>query len=52
MQNDKLEELRLSMGKVRDLFRDPETTEFVIVTIPTVMNHIDNFPFKFSYKIY
>ncbi|XP_057782565.1 ATPase GET3B-like [Salvia miltiorrhiza] len=35
--NDKLEQLRLSMGKVRDLFRDPETTEFVIVTIPTVM---------------
>ncbi|XP_041995409.1 ATPase GET3B-like [Salvia splendens] len=35
--NDKLEQLRLSMGRVRDLFRDPETTEFVIVTIPTVM---------------
>ncbi|KAG6417887.1 hypothetical protein SASPL_120084 [Salvia splendens] len=29
--NDKLEQLRLSMGRVRDLFRDPETTEFVIV---------------------
>lgn len=24
------------MAKVRDLFRDAETTEFVIVTIPTV----------------
>ncbi|KAL1558513.1 ATPase get3b [Salvia divinorum] len=35
--NDKLEQLRLSMGRVRDLFHDPETTEFVIVTIPTVM---------------
>ncbi|KAL4576967.1 hypothetical protein LXL04_013068 [Taraxacum kok-saghyz] len=34
---DKLEELREKMGKVRDLFRDSETTEFVIVTIPTVM---------------
>ncbi|KAK6118101.1 hypothetical protein DH2020_048150 [Rehmannia glutinosa] len=35
--NDKLEQLRERMAKVRDLFRDPETTEFVIVTIPTVM---------------
>ncbi|KAL8193227.1 hypothetical protein R6Q57_026808 [Mikania cordata] len=34
---DKLEQLRERMAKVRDLFRDPETTEFVIVTIPTVM---------------
>lgn len=25
------------MGKVRDLFRNSDTTEFVIVTIPTVM---------------
>ncbi|KAL8057645.1 hypothetical protein ABFX02_04G196600 [Erythranthe guttata] len=35
--NDKLEQLRERMVKVRDLFRNSETTEFVIVTIPTVM---------------
>ncbi|KAI3450596.1 hypothetical protein Pfo_007261 [Paulownia fortunei] len=35
--SDKLEQLRERMAKVRDLFRDLETTEFVIVTIPTVM---------------
>ncbi|KAK1409941.1 hypothetical protein QVD17_36472 [Tagetes erecta] len=34
---EKLEQLRESMAKVRDLFRDSETTEFIIVTIPTVM---------------
>ncbi|KAA3453386.1 ATPase ASNA1-like protein 2-like isoform X1 [Gossypium australe] len=34
---DKLERLRERMVKVRDLFRDAESTEFVIVTIPTVM---------------
>uniref|UniRef100_A0A7N0RH93 ArsA/GET3 Anion-transporting ATPase-like domain-containing protein n=1 Tax=Kalanchoe fedtschenkoi TaxID=63787 RepID=A0A7N0RH93_KALFE len=34
---DKLEKLRERMVKVRELFRDTETTEFVIVTIPTVM---------------
>lgn len=33
----KLEKLKERMGKVRDLFRDTESTEFVIVTIPTVM---------------
>ncbi|MBA0660042.1 hypothetical protein Goklo_012098 [Gossypium klotzschianum] len=32
---DKLERLRERMVKVRDLFRDAESTEFVIVTIPT-----------------
>ncbi|KAL6516687.1 ATPase get3b [Orobanche gracilis] len=35
--SDKLEQLRERMTKVRDLFRDSQTTEFVIVTIPTVM---------------
>ncbi|KAL5709958.1 arsenite-transporting ATPase [Ranunculus cassubicifolius] len=35
--SDKLEKLRERMLKVRDLFRDAESTEFVIVTIPTVM---------------
>ncbi|RVW22315.1 ATPase ASNA1-like [Vitis vinifera] len=35
--SDKLEQLRERMAKVRDLFRNPNTTEFVIVTIPTVM---------------
>ncbi|CAH8259988.1 unnamed protein product [Arabidopsis lyrata] len=34
---DKLERLRERMVKVRELFRDTESTEFVIVTIPTVM---------------
>ncbi|XP_074358214.1 ATPase GET3B-like isoform X2 [Apium graveolens] len=34
---DKLQKLRERMIKVRDLFRDAESTEFVIVTIPTVM---------------
>ncbi|XVE68848.1 hypothetical protein DITRI_Ditri09bG0102600 [Diplodiscus trichospermus] len=34
---DKLERLRERMVKVRDLFRDSDSTEFVIVTIPTVM---------------
>lgn len=38
LQSDKLELLRERMAKVRDLFRDSETTEFVIVTIPTVIN--------------
>lgn len=35
--SDKLEQLRERMVKVRDLFRDSATTEFIIVTIPTVM---------------
>ncbi|QCE07925.1 arsenite-transporting ATPase [Vigna unguiculata] len=34
---DKLEKLRERMLKVRELFRDTDSTEFVIVTIPTVM---------------
>ncbi|KAJ0984638.1 hypothetical protein J5N97_002994 [Dioscorea zingiberensis] len=34
---DKLEQLRERMAKVHELFRDTESTEFVIVTIPTVM---------------
>lgn len=34
---DKLEKLRERMVMVRDIFRDREATEFVIVTIPTVM---------------
>ncbi|KAJ6986857.1 ATPase ARSA1-like [Populus alba x Populus x berolinensis] len=33
----KLEQLRERMIKVRELFRDTDATEFVIVTIPTVM---------------
>ncbi|KAF6167791.1 hypothetical protein GIB67_027569 [Kingdonia uniflora] len=35
--SDKLEKLRERMVKVRDLFRNTDSTEFVIVTIPTVM---------------
>jgi arsenite-transporting ATPase len=34
---NKLEQLRERMVKVRELFRDTESTEFIIVTIPTVM---------------
>ncbi|KAK4788182.1 hypothetical protein SAY86_019501 [Trapa natans] len=34
---DRLEQLRESARKVRDLFRDPDSMEFIIVTIPTVM---------------
>lgn len=34
---DKLERLRERMVKVSELFRDKDSTEFVIVTIPTVM---------------
>lgn len=40
MQADKLERLRERMVKVRELFRDKESTEFVIVTIPTVLNNL------------
>ncbi|KAF4346817.1 hypothetical protein G4B88_011237 [Cannabis sativa] len=36
-ETDKLERLRERMIKVRELFRDTDSTEFVIVTIPTVM---------------
>ncbi|CAI9105020.1 OLC1v1003848C2 [Oldenlandia corymbosa var. corymbosa] len=35
--DNKLEQLRERMSKVRDLFRDPKTMEFIIVTIPTAM---------------
>ncbi|XAR59722.1 Arsenite-transporting ATPase [Bertholletia excelsa] len=35
--SDKLEQLRERMARVKELFHDAETTEFVIVTIPTVM---------------
>ncbi|KAK1314100.1 hypothetical protein QJS10_CPA06g00229 [Acorus calamus] len=35
--SDKLEKLRERMIKVRELFRNTESTEFIIVTIPTVM---------------
>lgn len=38
MQADKLERLRERMVKVRELFRDTDSTEFVIVTIPTVIS--------------
>ncbi|XP_040368329.1 ATPase GET3B isoform X2 [Rosa chinensis] len=37
LKSDKLEKLRERMIKVRELFRDTDSTEFVIVTIPTVM---------------
>lgn len=35
--SDKLKQLKERMAKVRELFHDSETTEFVIVAIPTVM---------------
>jgi arsenite-transporting ATPase len=34
---EKLDKLKSRMEEARALFRDPETTEFVIVTIPTIM---------------
>jgi len=34
---EKLEELKARMAEARDLFRNPASTEFVIVTIPTIM---------------
>ena len=33
----KLEEMQLSIRKVKDLFHDPEATEFIIATIPTML---------------
>ncbi|PHU03898.1 hypothetical protein BC332_29149 [Capsicum chinense] len=36
--SDKLEQLRERMEKVRDLFHHSAATEFIIVTIPTVMH--------------
>lgn len=36
-QVDRLEELRKNIRQVKELFRDQETTEFVIATIPTVL---------------
>ena len=33
----KLEALKAQLQEVKDLFRDEKTTEFVIVTIPTVL---------------
>lgn len=35
-QTDKLEALKEKMIMVREIFRDKEATEFIIVTIPTV----------------
>ncbi|WJX50194.1 ATPase get3b, variant 3 [Trifolium repens] len=34
---DKLETLKERVAKIHDLFHNPDTTEFIIVTIPTVM---------------
>nr|AFK42044.1 unknown [Medicago truncatula] len=34
---DKLEKLKERVAKIRDLFHNSDTTEFIIVTIPTVM---------------
>ena len=39
LQSDQLEQLRETVTKVRDLFHDTDTTEFIIVTIPTVVLH-------------
>ncbi|KAF7823372.1 ATPase ARSA1-like [Senna tora] len=35
--SDNIEKLKEMMAKVRDLFHNADTTEFIIVTIPTVM---------------
>lgn len=48
MQADKLEKLRERMIKVRELFRDTESTEFVIVTIPTVRS-LESMSIYFSF---
>lgn len=37
LQLDKLEKLKERVAKIHDLFHNPDTTEFIIVTIPTVM---------------
>jgi arsenite/tail-anchored protein-transporting ATPase len=34
---DKLEQMQISIRQVKDLFHDPEATEFVIATIPTML---------------
>lgn len=34
---DKLEQLQIGIRQVKDLFHDPEATEFIIATIPTVL---------------
>ncbi|XP_058729768.1 ATPase GET3B-like [Vicia villosa] len=34
---DKLEKLKERVAKIHDLFHNPDTTEFIIVTIPTIM---------------
>lgn len=34
---DKLEEMQMSIRRVKDLFHDPEATEFIIATIPTML---------------
>ncbi|XP_074355496.1 ATPase GET3B-like [Apium graveolens] len=48
--SDQLEQLRERMVKVRELFRDRKTTEFVIVTIPTVMAISESSRLHFSLK--
>ncbi|URE23826.1 Arsenical pump-driving [Musa troglodytarum] len=48
--SDKLEQLRERMVKVRELFRDAESTEFVIVTIPTVMAVSESSRLHYSLK--
>eukprot|EP01018_Ginkgo_biloba_P021387 Gb_19484 [translate_table: standard] len=45
---DKLEQLKERMAMVRELFRDKESTEFVIVTIPTVMAVSESSRLRFS----
>lgn len=37
LQSDELGKLKERVAKIRDLFHDPDTTEFIIVTIPTVI---------------
>ncbi|KAL4528152.1 hypothetical protein Ndes2437B_g00259 [Nannochloris sp. 'desiccata'] len=34
---DKLEQMQISIRQVKDLFHDPQATEFVIATIPTML---------------
>ncbi|XP_047068980.1 ATPase GET3B-like [Lolium rigidum] len=46
----KIEELRQQIARVRDLIQDPQLTEFLIVTIPTVMAITESSRFHASLK--
>ncbi|XP_038707935.1 ATPase GET3B-like isoform X3 [Tripterygium wilfordii] len=47
-----LEQLKERMAKVRDLFHNPDTTEFVVVTIPTVRWYASAYTFIWTHGVY